>query len=240
MACRLANGRPVPALNEINSINDMKTKFLATVRLGCLLSAVTISSGCATRYHITPGPGQGYVTSETARQKAVAHPSADLVLVKIVRNGVVMTTDAAVSDQCLTLLEQAGLFSRVAYKDFSNTDKEMASITIEIVQKERPHTGANVTKAFFIGFTLFLLTPALPMTYGFDSDMKATIHFADGEEVVCLQSTKGKCSYNFLVYPILEVQSKVLQENYSIFKPDFIKTLPTGEPKVGRSAGVSK
>ena len=102
-----------------------------------------------------------------------------------------IVADQAAIDYCLTALEDAGLFPKVNYRSSSGTNKDVALISIEFNQKQHLNAGGNMTKVFFIGFTLFLLTPALPMTYGFESDMTATIHFADGEEVVCRKKQRA-------------------------------------------------
>ena len=104
----------------------------------------------------------------------------------------------------------------------------------QVLRVQKKGGRENMTKVFFIGFTLFLLTPALPMTYGFESDMTATIHFADGEEVVCRKKATGKCYYNF-VYPadlaMQGTRAKVVGENYKALTPDLIKSLPLSQPQ---------
>jgi hypothetical protein len=155
----------------------------------------------------------------------------------------VIVADQAAIDYCLTALEDAGLFPKVNYRSSSGTNKDVALISIEFNQKQHLNAGGNMTKVFFIGFTLFLLTPALPMTYGFESDMTATIHFADGEEVVCRKKATGKCYYNF-VYPadlaMQGTRAKVVGENYKALTPDLIKSLPLSQPQPSPVARVPK
>ena len=78
---------------------------------------------------------------------------------------------------------------------------------------------------------------------GFESDMTATIHFADGEEVVCRKKATGKCYYNF-VYPadlaMQGTRAKVVGENYKALTPDLIKGLPLSQPQPSPVARVPK
>jgi hypothetical protein len=190
-----------------------------------------VAMGCNTsvEYIVKPLSQQGYVTSETARQQLLSSPAVELQKIVIHRKKSIIQVDRSDIDNCLMALEKGGLFSRVYYDYNLDPNNAMASITCEFNQEEDLHSVGNGTRAFFIGFTLYLLSPVLGMDYSFESDMTATIHFVNGEEVVCQKRAKGKCTYSYF-YPAANagqgIRAKVLEENCKAITADFIRTLP--------------
>ena len=69
----------------------------------------------------------------------------------------------------LNHLQKTNYFSDVIYGIYSKTPTPpYIDLRLDINENLDVHMGANVTKAFFTGFTLFILAPVLPNTYDYE------------------------------------------------------------------------
>lgn len=80
-------------------------------------------------------------------------------------------------------LQKTNYFSDVIYGIYSKRpETPYVELSLNINENVDMNTGANMTKALFTGFTLFLLAPVLPATYDFDTNYTLLTRWPDGSQ----------------------------------------------------------
>ena len=100
-------------------------------------------------------------------------------------------------------LQQSGYFSDVMLGIYQKRpEPPYVDLTFNINEKEYPHPVLNGLKGFFIGLTLFLLAPVLPMNYDFETDFSLIAKWTDGTQreyiASCSASAYGTLASNFI------------------------------------------
>ena len=90
------------------------------------------------------------------------------------------------------------------------------SFVLESDENQETNQGANAVKGFFIGATFFLLTPVIPLSYDFESDMHLLATRGDGKAKQYSAKGKGSASYQLYANAAMagqEVRAKVTNNN---------------------------
>ncbi len=116
------------------------------------------------------------------------------------KNDAKLVSPRAVVERFLKQLRATNLFSKV--QGDTGQQLKQGHWRLDVTTKENldRHTGTNVLKSFLIGFTIFLLSPALPMRCSFESDMNLKLTRWDGKENLFHAKchATGSCNLAFL------------------------------------------
>lgn len=123
-------------------------------------------SGCYSGQSITQKPSM----ADAVRQHQA--PSAQRLPAYI--SGITVKNNnlqAGFENRLIGRLSDTGLFSDVIYGNYGRrpTDDHV-DLRLSVAEDVDTHTAGNAVKGFFIGATLYLLAPALPLTYDYQSD----------------------------------------------------------------------
>ncbi|TKB75922.1 MAG: hypothetical protein E8D46_00805 [Nitrospira sp.] len=166
-----------------------------------LLCAITTLCGCYSFSSI------GKVPSES--EKIVVSKSSNLAAyvsgINVRAEKSEVNTAEGFERRVVSHLHQSGYFSDVILGIYQKRpESPYVDLTFNINEKEYPHLGLNVLKGVFIGLTLYLLTPVLPMNYDFETDFSLIAKWtADGAQreytAFCSASAYGTLGSNFEV-----------------------------------------
>lgn len=118
----------------------------------------------------------GPARADSSPQKAIA---IDDITVNI--NGTRNNTNPGFVQRFSGALRTAKIFSAVYEpSDVHEAPQNSAHLRLTVDETIDPHMGAAVVKGIFIGLTLFLLTPALPLRIDKDSAMTCEVELPGG------------------------------------------------------------
>lgn len=109
-------------------------------------------------------------------------------------------TSADFERRFLGHLQKTNYFSDVLYGIYSKRpEAPYVDLSLSVNENIDLNNGANIAKAFFTGFTLFLLAPVLPATYDFDANYTLSARWPDGIQreykASCAASAYGTWPY---------------------------------------------
>lgn len=127
--------------------------------------AVCLTAGCASHWVSIEEKSPGAETFTPAVKKGTE--VACLSRVTVMQNGVEVTPNQDWIKRFSDKLRDTQVMSTLTNDHNCNG----TSFNLTVSNTIDSHQGANATKGFFIGATLFLLTPALPLNIDFSSEM---------------------------------------------------------------------
>lgn len=131
-------------------------------------------------------------------------------------NGVANTSDGFVK-RVVGKLNQSNYFKDVNYGLYmKKPDTPYYDLNFTIEENQDLNMGGNLTKAFFTGFTLFILAPALPNSYDYYTDHYLQATRPDGTKreykSSCAGSATGTFPYAGLVSEYAKVSSEATEK----------------------------
>lgn len=105
-------------------------------------------------------------------------------------------------------LQQSNYFTDVIYGIYSKRpEPPYIDLRLDVDENVDLNNGANMAKAFFTGFTMFLLAPALPITFDFDSNFNLTAMLSNGAHRE-YKASCGASGYGTFPYASASVEFK--------------------------------
>jgi hypothetical protein len=168
-------------------------------RIVSILVIVSLISGCAPRIKISGSP-----LKDIVYKPAILSLNKCTVVVtefRVIENNQVLASDQAVIEHFMKQLRRSEVFGQVVTGK-KGSDPSACSLEIKILLNERLSRNLflNSMKAFFVGCSLYLLNPVLPMNYTFTSDMAMDVIRGDGKKQTFQAGARGKASIP-LLYP---------------------------------------
>lgn len=181
-------------------MKNIKDKMVTKIT-GIFLVTIALN-GCYSYSSMTKTPefSDNVVSSKDSKSDKICYVSD--INVKL-NNGVANTNDGFVK-RVIGKLQQSNYCKDVTYGLYAKKpDTPYYDLKFTIEENRDMNMGGNLTKAFFTGFTLFLLAPALPNTYDFYTDHYLQAALPDGTKreykASCAGSASGTFPYTGLV-----------------------------------------
>ncbi len=138
---------------------------------------------------------------------------AALGVVRMLRNGAPLDPSVAYDRRVVSALHETQLFSYMIYPDHGQPalldGQKYVAVRLSVSETVDRHAGGNAFKGFVIGASMFLLTPVLPLEYGYASQMTLELQRWDGETKHYFAASEGTASYQlFGATPLLTEELK--------------------------------
>lgn len=187
-----------------------------------------LSTGCATKFKTTVLTERADLPSFGLLNHTRSNLTVVLQQIALSRNGAKILTPQTVVDSCLYSLRNCAVVDDVWIEYPIGQSNIVTSINLHCTQEEFLHIAGNTTKAFVIGFSLFLLSPIITYDYELESELLATIFLPNGHQIALTSRCLGECRYNCF-YPralaIEGVRGRVWEEHLRILN-DQLQNLP--------------
>jgi hypothetical protein len=112
----------------------------------------------------------------------------------------------------VSALRETQLFSQLIYPDYDQPALEgqkYVAARLSVSETADRHAGRNAFKGFVVGASMFLLTPFLPLEYGYASQMTLELQRWDGERKHYTAASQGTAYYQlFGATPLLTEELK--------------------------------
>jgi hypothetical protein len=172
--------------------------FRSAARISALFFLAALSTGCYSVSHLTRVPQTSDAIARVAPGNGHKLP-AFVSSISVTKNQGSANTSKAFDRRFLAHLQQADYFSDVVYSIYAKRpEPPFVDLKLRVDEHEDLNMGANMTKAFFTGFTLFLLAPVLPNSYDFDTTFALSATWPNGTQ----REYRASCAANaYGTYP---------------------------------------
>ncbi len=177
----------------------MRRKLWHGGRTAAVCAAALWICGCSAWGVVTRSPEGADAVKPAQAPGAGPALSASLDAVREMWNGWPAGVSPKFRKRAIEKLQETGLFQAV--KDDAPAAEKLVRITFDVKERFRPHSGANAIKAFFGAVTFFILSPLLPMTYDFESDMTMAVERLDGQTKCYTAKAAGLAKVHLLALP---------------------------------------
>ena len=155
-------------------------------------------SGCAMHWtDIDIKPDGANAVSGHLNNKPVSGCLAIMADLKVKLNGHETNPSLGFQNRFITHIKDTKIFDSVIHDMPSIKPERYVSFVLESDENEEKDQAVNAVKGFFIGLTLFVLTPVIPLSYEFESDMHLYATRGDGKTNRYNAKGKGSVSYQF-------------------------------------------
>jgi len=175
------------------------------------LGLLVLGSGCDrwTKLEGMPNIPALLVSTSTPTHDRV--PAA-LGVVRTLRNGAPLDPSVEFERRVVSALRETQLFSQLIYPDYDQPPLEgqkYVAARLLVSETADRHAGRNAFKGFVVGASMFLLTPFLPLEYGYASQMTLELQRWDGETKHYTAASQGTAYYQlFGATPLLTEELK--------------------------------
>ena len=147
-------------------------RFLA---IGLCLLMMLLMTGCYSHIGMTKIPPNS--NNIIPRARSMLLPAAYLISIQVIRNGTPSNVNPAFERRFIGRLQEAGVFSDVISTVGRGRKLEGPhfDLVLHISETDHPHTLSNAIKEIFIGLSIYLLTPVLPLHYEYEEEMTLTV-----------------------------------------------------------------
>lgn len=143
-----------------------------------IISMSILFSGCYSGYKLTKTPTE---SKSISRSFSKVDDKSPVLFV----SGVTVKGDnlaEGFDKRLLGKLNETGLFKEVIYGVYARKPSPpFLDARLDVEESADNHSTGNGVKGFFIGFTFFLLTPALPLTMDFSQDFSLEVTWPNGQ-----------------------------------------------------------
>lgn len=188
-----------------------KTRRSAThvFATGLLVSSLFVTQGCYYSTRLIKEP----VPAVLAAGGAVAPVPLVIESVAVTLNGTPTSVAVGFERDYIAGMRTLGYFSPVISSERADeAPKNAAHMTLSSVVVVDPHQGSAMVKGFFIGLSLYLLTPVLPLTHDVSQAVTATLTMPNGAVRRYEAAASGRGTYALGSNSVLmetELNSKV-------------------------------
>ena len=152
----------------------------AVARLALICSLPLLLSACAHGVTVTK-PSQVYAPPREAQDnRAPIAYLEPLTVRRVDAGGTQANPSEGFKENLVAALGDSNVFQHVV-TSFPIGQKNVVTLKPSADENLDLNAGANGTKAFFVGLTLFLLTPALPLTYEYSNTVTIDAQCPNGE-----------------------------------------------------------
>jgi hypothetical protein len=199
--------KSINANTEGSRLNTRRGMMITKI-IGIFLATIALN-GCYSFSSMTKTPGFSdnvVVSSKDIKSTKIGYVSN--INVKL-NNGVANTNDGFVK-RVIGKLQQSNYFNDVTYGlYFKKPDVPFYDLSFTVEENQDMNMGGNLTKAFFTGFTLFVLAPVLPNTYDIYTDHYLQAIFPDGTKREYKASCAGSASGTFPYAGLIQEYTKI-------------------------------
>lgn len=160
----------------------------------CLtLLAATSSAGCYYSTRLTQAP-----LPSVLPQGGGAVPPVPLVIENVATslNGIPTSVAVGFERDYIGGIRSLGYFSPILSSERADEAPEGAArMTLNAAVTIDPHQGTAIVKGFFIGLSLYLLTPVLPLTHDVSQTVTATLVLPNGAVRQYQANASGRGTY---------------------------------------------
>jgi hypothetical protein len=184
-------------------------------------------SGCT--YHwanIDLKPNGSDLITPYAGNKKIVSCVAIMNDLRVKSNGQDVNASSEFHKRFVINLKDTNIFESVVFDMPTAKPEKYVNFTLSVNENQDTNQGANMAKGFFIGLTLYLLTPVLPLSYDFESEMLLNATRWDGKTKQYVTKGKGSASYHLFANPIMagqEVRNKVTNNNLNALMNQLIR-----------------
>lgn len=185
-------------------------------RLSFIFILLAILSGCYSSASLRKVPQNSDIITRADTASTGKFP-AFVSSINVKSNDTSQNTNADFERRFLGHLQKSNYFSDVIYGIYSKRpEPPYVDLSLDVNENLDLNMGGNLTKAFFTGFTLFLLAPVLPATYDFESDFTLHAIHSNGVrrqyEASCAGSAYGTWPYVSAVQKLKESQGNATEK----------------------------
>ena len=98
-------------------------------------------------------------------------------------------------ERFISEIKKTNIFERVLDENPLNSSEKITVFSLDVSENQDTHQGSNVTKGFFVGLTLWLITPFVYLDYDFDSEMLLNATNPEGKTRVYKSKSSSSASY---------------------------------------------
>lgn len=193
--------------------NKMKKVF----SLGVSIILTMLLSGCAAHWsNIDLKPDGADSLAPYTGDKKTASCVAIMNDLRVKSNGQEVNASSEFHKRFVANLKDARVFESVVSDMPATKPEKYVNLSLAVNENQDTNQGANVAKGFFIGLSLYLLTPVLPLSYDFESEMLLNATRWDGKSKQYSAKGNGSASYQLFANARMagsEVRAKVTNNN---------------------------
>ncbi|BEH09648.1 MULTISPECIES: hypothetical protein [Geobacter] len=145
---------------------------------------------------------------------------------RVKSNGQEVNASSEFQKRFVTNLKDTKIFESVITDMPTTKPEKYVNFALTVNENQDTNQGANVAKGFFIGLSLYLLTPVLPLSYDFDSEMLLNATRWDGKTKQYVAKGQGSASYHlFANAPMAggEVRAKITNNNLNALMNQLVR-----------------
>lgn len=157
-----------------------------------LFLLMTLLTGCYSAYNLANVPlkSAAIVQVDPSNQRKLP---AFVSSISVKENNGAANVSEEFEHRVLGHLQQANYFSDVTYSIYAKRpEPPYVELSLDASENQDLNEGANSTKAFLTGFTLFILAPVLPNSYDYDTTFTLSAKWPNGINRVY----KASCAAN--------------------------------------------
>lgn len=146
--------------------------------------------------------------------------------VRVKNNGLDANASDSFQKRFILNLKDTRIFEAVVQDMPTPKPDKYVSLALAVNENHDLHQGSNVTKGIFIGLSLYLLTPVLPLSYDFESHMLLNATRWDGKTKQYVAKGQGNSSFQLYANRAAangDVQSKVMSNNLNALMNQLVK-----------------
>jgi hypothetical protein len=181
----LCHGVPIRRLS-------LRSKGVAVL----LVSLQLVMTGCYATMSMDKVPPQsGALTPSRLQQRL---PPAYLTSIQVSLNGARTNLAPTFETRVIGMLQEGRTFSDVISvlgRERRPPNEEHFDLTLHVEEIQHWHRFGNGVKGFFIGLSLFLLTPALPLVYEHEAKMTVSVILPSGVTKEYVADAQGSTYY---------------------------------------------
>ena len=152
----------------------------SVARMTVLFFLTTFLTGCYSVSHLTRVPQNSEAIAQVATSNEGKLP-AFVSSISVRKDNGSANAQEGFERRYLGHLQQSGYFSDVISSIYAKRpEPPCVELKLQVNEHEDLNMGANMTKAFFTGFTFFLLTPVLPNSYDFNTTFSLSATWPNG------------------------------------------------------------
>lgn len=188
--------------------HDLKVFYIVTI-----LAMSLLATGCYSHISMSKVPpgAESLVPAATENRSFPAYISS----IQVKLNGTPTNISPTFEARLVGRLQETRLFSDVVsiLGRERRPNEPHSNLTLHIEEVQHLHSFSNGIKGFFVGVSLFLLSPVLPYSYGHEVNMKLFERMPNGIEKQYLAESRGNIYYTMdrARQAISELQGKVVE-----------------------------
>lgn len=144
-------------------------------------------SGCYSGYKLTKGTGDYKKVNKAYNVDAETSYPVFISSINVRGNDV----NQGFERRVVAKINDTGLFKEVIYGFYSRKpEPPYIDAKLDVSESMNDHAGSNAAKGFFIGASLWLLTPALPLNYDYTTEFDLDVVWPNNQR----RSYKAECA----------------------------------------------